>query len=200
MTAAMEPLPVPVREIADGEAEEEGRSPVWAVVRLVSLDSETFLRRIRVRTQDTLIALDHVMDPRNLGAIARSAAFFGCREIVVAERRQVLLTRASVATAQGGFALTDLVTVTNLGRILDELKECGYWVIGAAMDGESLGKSKPTFEKRVLIFGSEDSGLSPNIQKRCDLVAGIGAKTGLDSLNVSVAAGIFLYEFCGRTS
>lgn len=148
--------------------------------------------------ENVIIALDHITDPRNLGAIARSAAFFGVREVVVPERRQVLLTRASVATAQGAFALVDLVTIVNLSRTLDQLKEAGYWVIGADMAGDPLKQVAAKFEKVVIVMGAEDKGISREVQKRCDVMASIaGHPERLESLNVSVATGIFLHEFWG---
>ncbi len=176
-------------------------SPVRAVVKVAALDDLEFTRRLEIRAagneRDLIIALDHITDPRNLGAIVRSAAFFGVREVVAPERRQVLFTQASVATAQGGFALTDLVCVVNLGRALDELKERGYWIVGTAMDGEPLMKiAARRYDKIVLVLGAEDVGMALKVRERCDLLASIpGAHAhgkGLDSLNVSVAAGICL--------
>ena len=87
----------------------------------------------KVFDQSTVLALDHVTDPRNLGAIVRTAAYYGIKYIILPKDRQVLLTPASVGTAQGGFALTNLVVVTNLARFLGVLKSKNYWVIGAAL-------------------------------------------------------------------
>jgi 23S rRNA (guanosine2251-2'-O)-methyltransferase len=182
-------------------AEKEGLvvPPVQARVKLKALEMHEFEQRLKKQKavpRDLVIAIDHITDPRNLGAIVRSAAFFGVREVIVPEKRQVLLTQASVATAQGGFALTDLVCVTNLNRTLDELKEHGYWIIGTAMDGEPLASLVGVYNKVVMVLGSEDTGLSKLVRERCDRLAAIrGRSEGLDSLNVSVAAGIFLSAF-----
>lgn len=190
-------LTIPLREIQPGEQKEEGAAPVVAKVNLRAMPIEAFEKRIEGRTKDLIVALDHITDPRNLGAVARSAAFFGVREMIAPERRQVLFTQAAVATAQGAFALTDLVTVVNLGRALEQLKEKGYWIIGTAMDGEPVTKVTATsYEKVVLVLGNEESGLSAGVRKLCDRLASIPAPPNtLESLNVSVAAGIFLYAF-----
>ena len=185
-------MPLRQREAEPGEY----AAPVTASVELKASPFDALLSRLSERKRDVIIALDHITDPRNLGAIIRSAAFFGVREVLVPERRQVLLTQAAVNTAQGGFALTDLIVVVNLSRALSELKDRGYWTIGAAMDGEPYSKLANVYEKTVLVLGSEDSGLSRQVSETCDRLAAIpGQGRGLDSLNVSVAAGIFLCEF-----
>jgi 23S rRNA (guanosine2251-2'-O)-methyltransferase len=183
---------------------DENTAPVAARVELKAIEFNAMLARFKSRQPKIILALDHITDPRNLGAIVRSAAFFGVREVLVPERRQVLLTQAAVNTAQGGFALTDLVVTVNLTRALTALKEQGYWVIGATMNGESFTKLSGVYERTVLVMGSEDTGLSKQIIETCDRLASIAAphsdyltepSRGLDSLNVSVAAGIFLCEF-----
>jgi predicted rRNA methylase len=189
-------LGVPLRELGPGEQKDEGAAPVVAKVNLKAMPLEAFEKRLAGRTKDLIVAVDHITDPRNLGAVVRSAAFFGVREVIAPERRQVLFTQAAVNTAQGGFALCDLVTVVNLSRALEDLKEKGYWIVGTAMDGEPLTEIAGTYEKVVLVLGSEESGLSQKVRGLCDRLASIPARGDtLESLNVSVAAGIFLYAF-----
>ncbi len=187
---------VPLREIGAGEQKEESAAPVVAKVNLKAMPLEAFEKRIDGRVKDLIVAVDHITDPRNLGAVVRSAAFFGVKEVIAPERRQVLFTQAAVNTAQGGFALCDLVTVVNLSRALADLKDKGYWIVGTAMDGEPMTKVAGMYEKVVLVLGNEESGLSQGIRKQCDRLAAIPASGDtLESLNVSVAAGIFLYAF-----
>ncbi len=145
-----------------------------------------------------LVALDHVVDPHNLGAVVRSAAFFGVRGVVVARRRQVGLTAAVVNAARGGFALLDLFLVTNLARTLVNLKKRGFWVVGADMVGESL-RDSGFFAQQVLVFGAEGRGISPAVRAQCDrllcIEGGVSERRGrLQSLNVSAAAAIFLQQ------
>ncbi len=190
----------PKRFVPPKEELQSGRaSPVWAEISLESLEQSDFFARVRDRAQagdDLILALDHVVDPRNVGAMVRSAAFFGVREVLVPERRQALLANASVNTAQGGFALCDLVVVVNLGRALEELKELGYWIIGADMGGESIEAIRSAkYGKIVLVMGSEESGLAAGIRAKCDRMVSIaGRPGGLESLNVSVAAGILMQQ------
>ncbi len=188
-------LNVPLRQrVVDKEQQQI--APLSALVQLQAKPFTDLVERLKSRKRDVILALDHVTDPRNLGAIVRSAAFFGVKEVIVPERRQVLLTQASVNTAQGGFALCDLFITVNLNRSLSALKDAGYWVIGAAMNGEAFRSLATEYEKVVLVLGAEDTGLSKQVTESCDRLAAIpGSGAGLDSLNVSVAAGIFLCEF-----
>lgn len=191
---------VPKRFAPAREDLQSGRaSPVWAEVALQSLEQADFFARVQGRSgagDDLILALDHVVDPRNVGAMVRSAAFFGVREVLVPERRQALLANASVNTSQGGFALCDLVVVVNLGRALEELKELGYWIIGADMGGEAIEAIRSSkYGKIVLVMGSEEAGLAAGIRAKCDRMVSIaGRGGGLESLNVSVAAGILMQQ------
>lgn len=171
-------------------------SPVRAHIVESYLDEDGFLNRLQKSSETLVLALDHITDPRNLGAIVRSAAFFGVKSIVIPERRQAAVTEAALNTAQGGFALVEVAEVVNLGRTLEKLKEQGFWVVGTAMDGEKIDDVAGFYDKTVLVLGSEDKGMGAKITEKCDRVVRLGpAKPPLDSLNVSVAAGIALHEF-----
>jgi 23S rRNA (guanosine2251-2'-O)-methyltransferase len=187
--------------VPDADDEALPPTPAWAHVRHEMTDWATFLSRVEKAESAAnrlVLVLDHISDPRNLGAIVRTAAFFGVRHVIVPEKRQVLLTQAGVNTAQGGFALTDLVVVVNVSRAIEELKQKDYWILGAAMGGESISAVRGRFERQVLVLGSEDKGISQNVLGRCDVVVAIpGAPKSLDSLNVSVAAGILIHELAG---
>jgi predicted rRNA methylase len=177
-------------------------SPVAAKIKLKALDLHVFEKRIETRNHDLVLVLDHLEDPRNLGAVVRSAGFFGVREIIIPDRRQVFITQSAVATAQGGFAVCDLIVVPNLVRFVEKLKkESAYWVIGADMEGEHFSKLTNEYAKVLLVVGSEGSGMSRMMREACDRIAMIPGKPGtLESLNVSVAAGILLSAFSGSTA
>lgn len=175
--------------------ESDSTAPVAAKVALNAQPAQDWLARLPKTKESVILALDHVQDPRNMGAIFRSAGFFGVRSVLVPERRQVLLTQASVATAQGGFAVSDLVCAVNLPRALRELKDLGYWIIGATMDGEPLAKVAGVYDKVVVVLGAEESGISRIVLELCDRKVSIKGAGQLDSLNVSVAAGIVLNAF-----
>ena len=187
------------------ETHEQGSmqpTPVWAHVQHEMQDWMSFVSELDHLTDEEsslVLVLDHISDPRNLGAIVRSAAFFGVRHVIVPERRQVLLTQSSVNTAQGGFALTELVVVVNVARAIEELKSKDFWVLGAAMDGEAVGSVRGRYKRQVLVLGSEDKGISQSVLKKCDVIVSIpGGSNSLDSLNVSVAAGILVHELKGK--
>jgi predicted rRNA methylase len=172
---------------------EDETQPLWVSLDIQPKPESVATQDWEARKSDVIVALDQITDPRNLGAIVRSCGFFGVREILFQEKRQVGITRAAVATAQGGFALVDAVVVTNLGRALTQLKDLGYWICGATMNGEPAETIAGFYEKSVLVLGSEERGLSSGILEKCDRLVGIpGAKPGVESLNVSVAAGILL--------
>lgn len=177
----------------EGQRDDDG---VSFRVRLRTHGEETLLADLPPES-DVLLALDQVTDPRNLGAIIRTAAWFGVRNVIAGARRQVLLTPASVATSQGGFSLVRLIEVVNTGRILARLKEHGYWILGADAGGEDISQVRGRYEKVCLVLGSEEKGLSKGIRQKCDLLVAAGANPGpIDSLNVAVAAGICLHELC----
>jgi len=190
-----------ISDIAELKDSLKVSSPVAAKVTLKALEFEAFEKRIASRSTDLILLLDHLEDPRNLGAIVRSAGFFGVREIIVPDRRQVFITQSAVATAQGGFAVCDLVVVPNLVRFADKMKsESGYWLIGADMQGEHFAKLANEYAKVLLVVGSEGSGMSRMMREACDRIATIPGKPGtLESLNVSVAAGILLSAFSSST-
>lgn len=171
-------------------------SPVRAHIVENFLDEESLLNHLRKNSETLVLALDHITDPRNLGAIVRSAAFFGIKSIVIPERRQAAVTEAALNTAQGGFALVKVAQVVNLGRTLEKMKEQGFWVVGTAMNGEKIEDVAGFYEKTILVLGSEDKGMSAKITEKCDRVVRLGpVNPPLDSLNVSVAAGIAIHEF-----
>jgi len=147
-----------------------------------------------------LLCLDEVQDPRNLGALARSALAFGARGLVLPARRSAGLTAAAVKASAGALCRLPVAREKNLGRALERLKELGFWVTGAA-----AGKGRPPWdfdpgEKVALVLGSEGSGLRPSIASRLDFVVRIPMAGFSESLNVSVAGAVLMYEWLGRPS
>ncbi len=177
-----------------GDRNRPESAPVEALVHHQNCEWDDFLKTLETKKPKCLVMLDQVTDTRNVGAIVRSAAFFGADAVIVMKKRQALLTQSSVQTARGGFALVNFVTVTNLSRSIEQLKERGYWVFGADMSGQDVATMRPDYEHIVLVLGAEDIGLSSNVRKYCDMLIKIPGVSGLDSLNVSVAAGILLRE------
>lgn len=170
-------------------------SPVWAAVRVREYREEDLVKSVEQQAPKLIVVgIDHVTDPRNLGAIVRSAAFFGVPWVIVPTKRQAQISQTVVATAQGGFAVVKVASVVNLRRTLQRLKELQYWLLGAHMQGEPCDTLKNFYEKQVLVLGSEDKGIGEQTRKLCDRMVAIpGGDSGFDSLNVSVAAGILIH-------
>ena len=188
-----------INVLSGGDTSLDPQHSLAAIVNVQLLSEEQFYSKLGTESHNVIVLIDHITDPRNLGAIIRSCAFFGITDVIIPSRRQVQITTASVNTAQGGFALTNVSVVTNLTRFIKEIRNKGYWVVGTDMSGAPLKTIAGQFEKMALVIGSEDKGLSELVKKNCDVVATIQpfGKT-LESLNVSVALGICLYELRSR--
>ncbi len=154
------------------------------------------LRRAeRVGEPPLVIALDGVTDPRNLGAVLRSAGAFGAHGLVVPERRAAGVTAAAWKVSAGAAARVPVARVTNLVRALGELRDAGCFVVGL-----DAGGTMPVADLHlatgpvVLVIGSEGKGLGRLVRSTCDVVAAIPIRAETESLNAGVAAGIGLYE------
>ena len=147
-----------------------------------------------LRNGSLLIALDGVTDPRNLGAVARSAAAFGADGIVIPSRRSAGVTASAWKTSAGALARVPVAQATNLTRALESLQKDGFTVVGLAADGTHDITALPVLTDRlVLVIGSEGDGLSRLVGETCDWLARITMASGNESLNASVAAGIALH-------
>ncbi|WP_193106241.1 23S rRNA (guanosine(2251)-2'-O)-methyltransferase RlmB [Brachybacterium sp. FME24] len=145
-----------------------------------------------------LIALDSITDPRNLGAILRSADAFGAHGVILPERRSVSMTASVWKVAAGAAGRVRVAQVTNLNRTLTALKEDGVFVLGLDAGGDVTSRelelgTQPT----VLVVGAEGKGLSRLAREISDQVVSIPMTGGTESLNASVAAAIALYEISG---
>ena len=141
-----------------------------------------------------IVALDSVTDPRNLGAVVRSAAGFGAHGVVVPERRAAGMTASAWKTSAGAAARVPVAQVVNLTRQLKAYQQAGCMVIGLAADGEvSLTDLDLADGPLVIVVGSEGKGLSRLVADTCDQLVSIPMASSLESLNAGVAAGITLY-------
>jgi len=146
-----------------------------------------------------IVALDGVTDPRNLGAITRSAAAFGAHGVVVPERRAASMSASAWKTSAGAAARIPVARVTNLNRALKSYKEAGLLVVGLDMDGAfELPDLDAATEPLVLVVGSEGKGLARLVRENCDLIVSIPMTTVTESLNAGIATGVTLYEISRR--
>jgi 23S rRNA (guanosine2251-2'-O)-methyltransferase len=141
-----------------------------------------------------LLALDGVQDPHNLGACLRTADACGVLAVVVPQDRAAQLTPAARKVAVGAAETTPVVTVTNLVRTLKLLKDAGLWVVGADAEAEKTAAQLDLRGPTVAVLGAEGAGLRQLTRRHCDFLARLPQLGAVESLNVSVAAGMLLYE------
>ena len=140
-----------------------------------------------------LVILDHLEDPHNFGAIIRSSEAFGVDAIIVPNDRSVQITSTVVKTSVGTIEKMKIVKVVNLNNAIKKLKEYGYWIVGTDMEGEDY-TSIDYKTKIAVVIGNEGKGISRLVSENCDYLAKIPMKGTVNSLNASVACGIFLSE------
>jgi 23S rRNA (guanosine2251-2'-O)-methyltransferase len=150
--------------------------------------------------QGLLVLLDGIEDPHNLGAIVRTALAAGAHGVVIPERRAVGLTDTVERASAGALAHLPVARVKNLVRAMEEMKEAGYWLIG--LDERADKKyTEADFSGQVgIVLGSEGEGLHELTRKRCDFLVSIPTSGPVRALNVSVAAGVVLFEVVRQRS
>ena len=141
-----------------------------------------------------LLALDGVQDPHNLGACLRSADACGALAVIIPKYRAAQMNATVRKVAAGAAETTPLVVVTNLARCLRDLKEAGLWVVGADAGATRRADQVELHGPVVLVLGAEGSGLRQLTRSHCDFIVSLPAQGAVESLNVSVAAGMLLYE------
>lgn len=145
------------------------------------------------KKNDLWLAVDEMTDPQNLGAIIRSAACLGFSTIILPQRRTVGITPAVYKVACGAIENINLVEVANLNAALNDLKEEGFWIYGADMDGKPINKMDYA-SPAVLVIGSEGFGIREKTAETCDEIISIPQQGGVESLNASAAASIIMYD------
>jgi len=141
-----------------------------------------------------VVILDGVEDPHNLGAVLRTAECAGVDAVFIPERRAVGLTETVAKASAGAVEHLPVARVTNLSRLIDELKERNVWVVGTASDAKTSYTDWDWTRASALVMGSEGAGLHRLVRERCDALISIPVLGRIESLNVSVATGVVLYE------
>lgn len=140
-----------------------------------------------------VLILDHLEDPHNLGAIIRSSEAFGVDAIIIPNDRSVGITSTVVKTSTGTVDRVNIVNVPNINNTIRKLKDLGYWIVGTDMEGTNY--TEIDYKTKIaLVIGNEGKGISKVTADNCDFMAKIPMKGTVNSLNASVACGIFLSE------
>jgi 23S rRNA (guanosine2251-2'-O)-methyltransferase len=154
---------------------------------------ENFIAGLGERRDALVLILDEITDPHNYGAILRCCDQFGVDLVLGRNRRSAKNAEVLSRTSSGAVSWVAQAEAPNLVRAMEDLKEAGFWIYGADMEGEPVYK-KDLSGRVALVLGSEGSGISRLLRERCDGMVGIPSSGRIDSLNVSVAAGVLLYE------
>jgi 23S rRNA (guanosine2251-2'-O)-methyltransferase len=141
-----------------------------------------------------IVLLDGVEDPHNLGAVIRTALAAGAHGVVIPERRAAGLTETVARASAGALSHLPVAKVTNLARTMEELKEAGYWLVGLDEQAEKTYTELDYTSPLGIVLGGEGKGLHDLTRKRCDFVVSLPTVGPVKSLNVSVAAGVVLFE------
>jgi 23S rRNA (guanosine2251-2'-O)-methyltransferase len=175
-----------------GSPAHQGVVALGAARKYADLDS--------VAESEMLVVLDGVEDPHNLGAIVRTAHAAGAGAVIVPERRAAGVTDVVAKAAAGALEHLPVVRVVNINRALEDLKERGMWIYGLDERGTEDYDRIEYAQKSVLVLGGEGKGLHEQVRKHCDVLVRIPMAGKISSLNVSVAAGVVLFEWRRRKS
>ena len=179
-----------------GDARHQGVVARIAAARYADADDLLDQLESRIGSEDPPLAvgLDGIEDPHNMGSILRTAECAGVHGVFIAERRAVGLTSVVAKVAAGALEYVPVARVTNLVRLIEQLKARNIWVVGAAGDAKQLYTDWDWKLPAAVFLGSEGHGLHRLVREHCDTLVRIPVAGRLESLNVSVAAGVLLYE------
>jgi 23S rRNA (guanosine2251-2'-O)-methyltransferase len=165
--------------------------------KLPTQDQYSFLQELHNLSKENLpnlLLLDQISDPQNVGAIMRSACAFGLKKIIFCEHNSIVENSTIIKASAGNIELLDLVVVINFNNLLEKLKEIGYWCFGLDSHATTNFNKIREFKNIALIVGSEGEGIRQLVKKNCDFLLKVETNNEVESLNVSVATAIALYE------
>lgn len=168
------------------------------VVALIREYPYTDFEEVLDEKPDPLLVVDGVTDPRNLGALLRSAEGAGARAVVLARDRTVGITPVAVKASAGAWAHLRIARCTNVARALSDLKRAGYWIAALAPAGQLSLYDLDTTARLALVVGAEDRGVREIVRRAADFVVHIPMRGRVKSLNVSVAAAVAMFEIARR--
>jgi 23S rRNA (guanosine2251-2'-O)-methyltransferase len=146
------------------------------------------------RPDSLILVLDQVQDPRNLGALCRSAEVAGCAGVVIPDRRAAIVSAAACKASAGAVEHLEVARVRNIADWLAAARDAGFWIWGAAGEGDTPPWKVDLTGSTVIVMGGEGAGLRPRVAAGCDGLVAIPQLGKIDSLNVSAAAAVLLFE------
>ncbi len=184
---------VPIKYLAKEELDRLSNGNHQGIIMEIEEFVFTALEDVIEGDKKFIVVLDHLEDPHNLGSIIRTCECAGVDGIVIPRNRSVTVNATVMKVSAGALSYVKICEVVNLNSTLNQLKEKGYWVIGAEASGDdyrTINYDGPV----ALVIGSEGFGLKDLTRKNCDLLASIPMNGKINSLNASVAAGILIFE------
>ncbi len=174
---------------------------VYARISAIStLNLDQLLFRLKTRKNPILLALDSIQDPHNLGAVGRSASAAGVAGLIVNKDRSAPLGGTAAKISAGALSGLNVCRVTNLATTLKRLKKEGFWIFGAAAEEERSLFQTDFSGPLCLVMGGEAKGIRPLVREQCDMLVSIPMHGSLDSLNVSAATAVILFEIVRQRS
>ncbi|MDD7392407.1 MAG: 23S rRNA (guanosine(2251)-2'-O)-methyltransferase RlmB [Fusobacterium gastrosuis] len=162
------------------------------------VEQQDAFENLDTREKSIVLILDEIQDPRNFGAIIRSAEVFNVDLIIIPERNSVRINETVVKTSTGAIEYVKITKVTNLSDTINKLKRIGFWVYGAAGEA-TIDYNLETYPNKIaLVLGNEGTGIRKKVREHCDKLIKIPMYGKINSLNVSVATGILLSRFVNK--
>ncbi|MBP1741081.1 MAG: rlmB [Deltaproteobacteria bacterium] len=191
-------IPVQFKEVREIEAVASGAAHQGFIAfpeTFFYTELEDLIEASRQASESALVVVaDHITDEGNLGALIRTAAFFGVHGLILPKDRSAKITGKLLKRTSGAYASLPIAQVVNLGRALELLTEKGFWIIGAAGEAEESIFDFDWDREVVLALGSESKGLSHSVRDRCHALVKVPGSGQVESLNLSVAGGVILSE------
>lgn len=183
-----------LERIAGREARHQGIAAVMREYGYAALDD------VIAAGHDPVVVVDGVTDPRNLGALMRSAEGAGVSAIILARDRTASITPAAIKSSAGAWVHLAIARCGNVARTIEQLKRAGYWIAALAPGGDTSIWDLDTSRKLAIVVGSEGAGVREIVRRSADFVVNIPMRGKVGSLNVSVAAAVALFEIARRRS
>ncbi|MDY5305970.1 23S rRNA (guanosine(2251)-2'-O)-methyltransferase RlmB [Fusobacterium gastrosuis] len=162
------------------------------------VEQQDAFENLDIKEKSIVLILDEIQDPRNFGAIIRSAEVFNVDLIIIPERNSVRINETVVKTSTGAIEYVKITKVTNLSDTINKLKRIGFWVYGAAGEA-TIDYNLETYPNKIaLVLGNEGTGIRKKVREHCDKLIKIPMYGKINSLNVSVATGILLSRFVNK--